>query len=90
MELGGRNVRVNSISPGAIVTGIHGKACGVPDDIADRTAGVLEEDFANAQPMPRAGTPEDIAQAAACRCARFTQATGGFPDAPGFHGTMRG
>jgi NAD(P)-dependent dehydrogenase (short-subunit alcohol dehydrogenase family) len=65
MELGGRNVRVNSISPGAIVTGIHGKACGVPDDIADRTAGVLEEDFAKAQPIPRAGTPEDIAQAAA-------------------------
>jgi len=39
-----------------------GKLCGVPDDIADRMAGVLEEDFANAQPMPRAGTPEDIAQ----------------------------
>ncbi|HME21103.1 MAG TPA: SDR family oxidoreductase [Acetobacteraceae bacterium] len=65
MELGPRNVRVNSISPGAIVTGIFGKAFGVADDVADRTAAVLEEDFAKAQPIPRAGKPEDIAQAAA-------------------------
>ena len=65
MELGPRNVRVNSISPGAIVTGIFGKACGLPDDVADRTSAVLEEDFAKAQPIPRAGKPEDIAQAAA-------------------------
>ena len=64
MELGPQNVRVNSISPGAIVTGIFGKGFGVPDDVADRTATVLEEDFAKAQPIPRAGKPEDIAQAA--------------------------
>jgi NAD(P)-dependent dehydrogenase (short-subunit alcohol dehydrogenase family) len=38
MELGEKNVRVNSISPGAIVTGIFGKAFGVSDDAADRTA----------------------------------------------------
>jgi NAD(P)-dependent dehydrogenase (short-subunit alcohol dehydrogenase family) len=65
MELGPRNVRVNSISPGAIVTGIFGKACGVPDDVADRTSTVLAADFAKAQPIPRPGMPDDIAQAAA-------------------------
>jgi len=34
-------------------------------DVADRTATVLEEDFAEAKPIPRVGKPEDIAQAAA-------------------------
>jgi NAD(P)-dependent dehydrogenase (short-subunit alcohol dehydrogenase family) len=64
-ELGEKNVRVNSISPGAILTGIFGKAFGVADDAADHTAEVLEEDFAKFQSIPRAGRPEDIAQAAA-------------------------
>jgi NAD(P)-dependent dehydrogenase (short-subunit alcohol dehydrogenase family) len=65
MELGEKNVRVNSISPGAIVTGIFGKAFGIADDAADRTAAVLDETFTKFQPIPRAGRPEDIARAAA-------------------------
>lgn len=64
-ELGEKNVRVNSLSPGAILTGIFGKAFGVEDNLADRTASVLEEDFAKFQPIPRAGRPDDIARAAA-------------------------
>jgi NAD(P)-dependent dehydrogenase (short-subunit alcohol dehydrogenase family) len=64
-ELGENNVRVNSLSPGAILTGIFGKAFGVEDNLADRTASVLEEDFAKFQPIPRAGRPDDIARAAA-------------------------
>ncbi|HUL05201.1 MAG TPA: SDR family oxidoreductase [Candidatus Acidoferrum sp.] len=63
-ELGEKGIRVNSISPGAIVTGIFAKGAGLPDAVADRTAAGLKERFAAFQPIPRAGLPEDIAQAA--------------------------
>ena len=63
-ELGEKGVRVNSISPGAIVTGIFAKGAGLPHAVADRTANELKERFAAFQPLPRAGLPEDIAQAA--------------------------
>ncbi len=64
VELAEKNVRVNSISPGAIVTGIFGKGAGVADAESDRTATALKDAFARAQPLPRTGVPEDIAQAA--------------------------
>jgi NAD(P)-dependent dehydrogenase (short-subunit alcohol dehydrogenase family) len=64
LELGEKNVRVNSISPGSIVTGIFAKGAGVPSDVADRTAIHLTESFAKFQPIPRAGLPDDIARAA--------------------------
>jgi NAD(P)-dependent dehydrogenase (short-subunit alcohol dehydrogenase family) len=51
-------------SPGAIVTGIFGKSAGVEVSKADRVAGLVKQAFANAQPIPRAGMPDDIAQAA--------------------------
>lgn len=63
-ELGETGVRVNSISPGAIVTGIFGKNAGLEGAKADRVAGVVKEAFARLQPIPRAGMPDDIAQAA--------------------------
>jgi len=63
-ELGEHGIRVNSISPGAIVTGIFGKGAGVADATADRATEGLTARFAKAQPVPRAGLPEDIAQAA--------------------------
>jgi NAD(P)-dependent dehydrogenase (short-subunit alcohol dehydrogenase family) len=63
-ELGEKGVRVNSISPGAIVTGIFGKNAGVEGSKADRVAGLVKEAFARVQPIPRAGMPDDIAQAA--------------------------
>jgi NAD(P)-dependent dehydrogenase (short-subunit alcohol dehydrogenase family) len=65
MELGEHGVRVNSVSPGAIATGIVAKALGMEASQADEAAGRLGEAFANAQPIPRAGLPEDIAQCAA-------------------------
>jgi NAD(P)-dependent dehydrogenase (short-subunit alcohol dehydrogenase family) len=64
MELGEHNVRVNCISPGAIVTGILLKALGLPPDRADRAAAALAERFAALQPIPRAGSPDDIASMA--------------------------
>jgi NAD(P)-dependent dehydrogenase (short-subunit alcohol dehydrogenase family) len=63
-ELGEHNVRVNCISPGAIPTGIFGKVGGLLPDEADQRASRLEESFANAQPLPRPGSVDDIANAA--------------------------
>lgn len=66
MELGEHGVRVNSVSPGSIATGILAKALGVKDPSrADGMAGKLKTAFATAQPIPRAGIPDDIAQ---CAC----------------------
>lgn len=65
MELGEHGVRVNSISPGGIVTGIFGKVSGLAPDIADtRTLEAVRQGFASSQPVPRAGLPDDIAYAA--------------------------
>ena len=62
MELGEQNVRVNSVSPGAITTGILPKALGMDAGKADRATETIEKFYAKAQPMPRAGVPDDIAQ----------------------------
>jgi len=65
MELGEHSVRVNSVSPGAITTGILAKALGMDTDKADKSAKVAEQIgqvYAKAQPVPRAGIPDDIAQ----------------------------
>jgi NAD(P)-dependent dehydrogenase (short-subunit alcohol dehydrogenase family) len=66
MELGEHNVRVNSVSPGAIATGIMPKALGVEDATkADAMAEKMKGVFTSMQPVPRAGMPDDIAQ---CVC----------------------
>jgi len=64
MELGEQGVRVNSISPGGIATGIFGKALGLPLDKAEQTAEAVKQGLAAMQPIPRAGLPDDIANAA--------------------------
>ncbi len=64
MELGESNIRVNSISPGPIATGIFGKALGLSTDAAEKTSDVMRELYKNVQPIPRAGLPDDIAHAA--------------------------
>jgi NAD(P)-dependent dehydrogenase (short-subunit alcohol dehydrogenase family) len=63
-ELGEKGIRVNTISPGAIVTGIFGKNAGLEGSKADQVASVVKEGFATIQPIPRAGLPDDIAHAA--------------------------
>lgn len=63
-ELGEKGVRVNCISPGAIVTGIFAKNAGVEGSKADRLNDLIKGSFASLQPVPRAGLPEDIARAA--------------------------
>ncbi|MBM3586030.1 MAG: SDR family oxidoreductase [Alphaproteobacteria bacterium] len=64
MELGEDRVRVNSISPGAIVTGIFGKAMGLDPGEADAKTEPLKAAFTKLQAVPRAGLPDDIAAAA--------------------------
>lgn len=66
MELAEHKIRVNSLSPGAIVTGIFGKAFGLDDAQADADGATddLLDRFVGAQPYPRAGIAEDIARAA--------------------------
>jgi NAD(P)-dependent dehydrogenase (short-subunit alcohol dehydrogenase family) len=62
MELGEHNVRVNSVSPGAIATGILPKALGLDANKADGLAEAMKDVYAKAQPIPRSGVPDDIAQ----------------------------
>jgi NAD(P)-dependent dehydrogenase (short-subunit alcohol dehydrogenase family) len=64
MQLGEKNVRVNSISPGAIATAIFGKAFGLPADQVEGSAEKVKVAFSKAQPIPRSGMPDDIAHAA--------------------------
>lgn len=63
-EVGASGVRVNTISPGAIVTGIFAKTAGLDGTAADRATGVIAELFSTLQPIKRAGQPDDIARAA--------------------------
>ena len=64
MQLGEQCVRVNSISPGGIATGMFGKVAGLPAEQAERTAGTAQAALAGMQPIPRAGLPDDVAEAA--------------------------
>ncbi len=64
MELGENNVRVNSISPGGIATGIFGKALGLPTEKAEKTAETMKQALGQWQPIHRSGLVDDIAMAA--------------------------
>mgnify|MGYP001193433291 FL=1 len=68
IEVAEDNIRVNTVSPGGIATGIFGKSRGMTDAAADLVAKRVEKVFANRQPIPRAGTPDDIASAVLFLC----------------------
>jgi len=63
-ELGEYDIRVNCICPGGIATGIFGAGMGLPRDSAEQVAEMMKPGLAKAQPIKRAGLPEDIAKAA--------------------------
>ncbi len=64
MELGISGVRVNCICPGGIATAIFGRGMGLSADDADQFSELMKPMMASAQPIKRAGIPEDIARAA--------------------------
>jgi NAD(P)-dependent dehydrogenase (short-subunit alcohol dehydrogenase family) len=64
MELGEDGVRVNSISPGGIATGIFAKSMGMDVEKAETTAEKVKVALATIQAIPRAGLTDDIAAAA--------------------------
>ncbi len=64
MELGEHGVRVNCICPGAIATPIFGKSFGLSAEQAEGTIPLIKGVLETAQPIPRAGAPDDIARAA--------------------------
>jgi NAD(P)-dependent dehydrogenase (short-subunit alcohol dehydrogenase family) len=63
-ELGPFNIRVNCICPGFIATAIFARAMGLATQVADQTVAHIAEAAKQAQPIPKAGMPEDIAEAA--------------------------
>ncbi len=64
MELAYYKIRVNSICPGSIVSSIFGAAKGMSSEESVKTYENLTKLFEKAQPIRRAGLPEDIANAA--------------------------
>jgi len=65
LELAESRIRVNTISPGAIVTPIFLKALAVPAEREGQALEALREVFGNALPAGRAGEPADVAAVAA-------------------------
>lgn len=63
-QLSPQRIRVNAICPGLIATSIFGASLGLPREVADQMAARVAEGAAKVQPVPKAGMPEDIAQAA--------------------------
>ena len=63
-QLGSRKIRVNAICPGMIATPIFGASAGLSRPAADQLAARVAELCVHAQPIPRAGSPDDIARAA--------------------------
>jgi NAD(P)-dependent dehydrogenase (short-subunit alcohol dehydrogenase family) len=66
VELGPYGVRVNSLSPGPVITGLFGKALGIDPDIADRDTEAARRAVGNfapkVQPLRGMAEPGDIAQ----------------------------
>lgn len=63
-QLGEDGIRVNCIAPGAIPTAIFGRGFGLDQDQAEGMIPMLEAGMAKGQPIQRAGSPTDIAEAA--------------------------
>lgn len=63
-ELGKHNIRVNAICPGGIATAIFARALDLPSQTLETMSEVVKPALEGWQPIPRAGEPSDIAEAA--------------------------
>jgi NAD(P)-dependent dehydrogenase (short-subunit alcohol dehydrogenase family) len=63
VELAARRIRVNCICPGFVPTQIFARSMGFKAKTAEKFARRLDQPATTAQPIPRACTPEDIAEA---------------------------
>lgn len=63
-ELSPSQIRVNALCPGLIATPIFGVSLGFPREMAEQMAARIEEAAPKMQPIPKAGLPNDIAEAA--------------------------
>lgn len=64
-DLARHNIRVNAVVPGFITTNIFSSALGLEGERRDKANTILGAIAGNAQPVRRAGRPEDIAAAVA-------------------------
>jgi NAD(P)-dependent dehydrogenase (short-subunit alcohol dehydrogenase family) len=64
MELGNWNIRVNCLCPGSIATPLFAISAGASLEEADKSVERVAKNIADWGAIPRAGTPDDIAQAA--------------------------
>ena len=77
-ECASDQIRVNTVCPGFIATPIFGNDMGLARGVADAMAQELDQAFKTLQPLPYAGLPQDIAEAAlylASYSARFVTGT---------------
>ncbi|MGH7021924.1 MAG: SDR family NAD(P)-dependent oxidoreductase [Brevundimonas sp.] len=63
-QLSPQKVRVNAICPGLIATSIFGTALGLPREASDQLAAMVVESARGTQPVPEAGMPHHVAEAA--------------------------
>lgn len=63
LELAEQGIRVNTVSPGAIATGIFGRGAGLESSDAEQTVVKVQRMLKRAQPLARAGLPDDVASA---------------------------
>ena len=61
-------IRVNAVQPGFINTNIFTSSLEMPSDMVDTAKSMILQMSSNAQPVARAGMPEDIANAVAFLC----------------------
>ena len=64
MELGESGIRVNTSRRARSPPASSARRSGLSVEAAEKTPGVMREVYKTAQPIPRAGLPEDIAHAA--------------------------
>ena len=64
-DLSQHNIRVNAVCPGFITTNIFTSALGISGEKRDAANGMIGQVAAQAQPLQRAGTADDIAGAVA-------------------------